>query len=290
MRVLITGKGSYIGRKLKTWLENTGEIIVDELDMLNPDWVNCDFTPYDTVIHVAAIVHKKDKKIPWATYYEVNANLPVRVAKKAKESHVEQFIFFSTMAVYGQNKKLPYGNIIDDKTLLNPKNFYGRSKLEAEKKLKKLNSKDFKVSIVRPPNILGYGCPGNYVNFFIKIAKLTPVFPKVYENSKQSFLYIDNLCKFIYILMNNRKSGIFHPQDGEGFSTFELVSEMANVLHKQIYFSVTLGKVIRFFSKIPIIIKVFGGVSYSSFLSEQPYKNYSIVNFKSAIRKTIKNS
>src|SRR5690606_17766204 len=101
MRVLITGSGSYVGRNLKYWLENTGEFIVDELDMENPEWIHYDFTPYDTVIHVAAIVHKKNK-IPWSVYYNVNAVLPYKVAKKAKESHVEQFIFFSTMAVYGE--------------------------------------------------------------------------------------------------------------------------------------------------------------------------------------------
>lgn len=287
MKVLITGRGSYIGRNLKAWLENTGEFIVDELDMENPDWINFDFRPYDTVIHVAAIVHKKSKKIAWSTYYKVNSMLPYRVAKKARESHVEQFIFLSTMAVYGESKKLPLGNVIDERTPLSPISYYGKSKLKAEIKLQKLNTQSFKVSIVRPPNIYGYGCPGNYISSFVKLVKLTPVIPIIYTDCKQSFLYIDNLSKLIFQLMIDRKPGIFHPQDGEGISTFTLFSEIAGLIHKEVLYSFTLGKIIGCFHKIPIIIKIFGGVSYSTSLSKKPYNNYSRVDFKNALKKTI---
>jgi len=286
MRVLITGSGSYVGRNLKTWLENTGEFIVDELDMKNPEWIRYDFTPYDTVIHVAAIVHKKNK-IPWLTYYRVNAVLPYKVAKKAKESNVEQFIFFSSMAVYGQGKKLPDGNIIDEKTKLNPQSYYGRSKLIAEQNLLKLDSQSFKVSIVRPPNIFGYGCPGNYISSFVKLARITPVIPVIYKDCKQGFIYIENLCRFICQIIKDRRPGIFHPQDGEGISTFALLSEITSILHKRVWFSFTIGKIISCFHRIPIVIKVFGGVSYSTNLSMEPYNDYSRVDFKEALKKTL---
>lgn len=289
MKVLITGKGSYIGRNIKAWLENTGAFIVDELDVENPNWINYDFRPYDTVIHVAAIVHKKSKQIPWSTYYKVNTILPYKVAKKARESLVEQFIFLSTMAVYGESKRLPLGNVINEKTPLNPKTYYGKSKLEAEIRLEKLNRQNFKVSIVRPPNIYGYGCPGNYINSFVKLVELTPVIPIIYTDCKQSFMYIDNLSRFIYQLMNDRRAGIFHPQDGEGISTFTLFSEIASLIHKDVLYSFTLGKVIGCFHKMPIVIKIFGGVSYSNSLSNRPYNNYSRVDFKNALRKTIIN-
>ena len=285
-KILITGKDSYIGKSLKAWLEDSGGFLVDELDMENPDWINYDFTPYDTVIHVAAIVHKK-KEIPWSTYYKVNTIMPYKVAEKAKQSHVEQFIFLSSMAVYGQGKKLPLGNIIDERTPLKPRSYYGRSKLLAELKLKNLNAQDFKVSIVRPPNIYGYGCPGNYISSFVKLVRLLPVIPAIYTDSKQAFLYIDNLCSFIYQLINDRKPGVFHPQDGEGISSFTLLSEIARLRRKKVWYSTRLGKVISFFYKLPIIIKVFGGVSYSSSLKNKPYNNYSRVDFKRALRKTI---
>ncbi len=286
MKILITGSGSYVGRNLKSWLENTGECIVDELDMEDPEWIHHDFTPYDTVIHVAAIVHKKNK-IPWSTYYKVNANLPYKVAKKARESHVEQFIFFSTMAVYGAGKKLPEGNIIDENTQLNPKSYYGRSKLAAERKLQKLNSQNFKITIVRPPNIFGYGCSGNYISSFVKLVRLTPVIPVIYTDCKQGFIYIENLCDYIYHLIKDRRPGVFHPQDGEGISTFTLLSEIAAILQKRVRYSLTLGKIISYFHRMKIVIKIFGGVSYSTSLSLVPYNNYSRVDFKDALKRTV---
>lgn len=287
MRVLITGRGSYIGRNIKAWLEKSGKILVDELDMENPNWVNYDFRPYDTVIHVAAIVHKKSRKIPWSTYYKVNTILPYKVAKKARDSLVEQFIFLSTMAVYGERKKLPLGNVIDEKTILNPKTNYGKSKLEAEEKLQKLSGQNFKISIVRPPNIYGYACPGNYINSYVKLIKLIPVIPVIYTNCIQSLLYIDNLSNYIYQLINDRRAGIFHPQDGEGISTFTIFQEIASIIHKEVFYSFKLGRIISYLQKIPIIIKIFGGVSYSSSLSDKPYGNYSRVDFRNALRRTI---
>lgn len=286
MKVLITGSGSYVGRNLKSWLENTGEFHVDELDMENPDWIHYDFRPYDTVIHVAAIVHKKNK-IPWSTYYKVNAILPYQVAKKARESQVAQFIFFSTMAVYGQGKKLPLGNIIEESTPLNPRNYYGRSKLVAERNLQKLNTYNFKVTIVRPPNIYGYGCPGNYITSFVKLVRLTPVIPVIYTDCKQGFIYIDNLCRYISQLIKDRRAGVFHPQDDEGISTFTLLSEIASLLQKRVLYSFALGKIISYFHKLPIVIKIFGGVSYSTTLSKKLYNNYSRVDFKNALKKTL---
>lgn len=288
MKVLITGKDSYIGRNIKVWLENTGKIFVDVLDLKNPDWINYDFTPYDTVIHVAAIVHKKNK-IPWQTYYKVNTLLAYKVAKKARNSHVDQFIFFSSMAVYGQGKKLPKGNIIDERTPLNPKSYYGRSKLMAENKILRLNRNNFKVSVVRPPNVYGYGCPGNYIYSFVKLVKLTPVIPVIYTDCRQGFIYIDNLCKFIYLLIKDRRPGVFHPQDKETISTFMLLSEIANLINKKVRFSKKLGEFISYFHKFRIIRKIFGAVSYSTELANKPYNNYSKVDFKDALKKTIIN-
>ncbi|MHC5924116.1 NAD-dependent epimerase/dehydratase family protein, partial [Streptococcus pyogenes] len=83
------------------------------------------FSPYDSVFHVAAIVHKNEKNINPQLYYTVNRDLPVELAKKAKSEGVKQFIFLSTMSVYGRNEA-----IITSGTSLSPDTFYGKSKLE----------------------------------------------------------------------------------------------------------------------------------------------------------------
>src|SRR5699024_30853 len=104
------------------------------------------FSKYDVVIHLAAIVHKKN--VSKDTYYSVNRDLAFDCAKVAKKSGVQHFIFFSTMSVFGMDTGL-----INKETKKKPKTHYGKSKLEAERLIKEERDKNFKVSIVRPPMI-----------------------------------------------------------------------------------------------------------------------------------------
>jgi UDP-glucose 4-epimerase len=76
-------------------------------------------------------------------YRQINTDLPVAVAKQAKASGVRQFIFMSSLSVYG----LRVG-IIDKKTIPAPTTMYGKSKLAAEKQLQALSSPDFHILIL----------------------------------------------------------------------------------------------------------------------------------------------
>ena len=58
-KILIIGKNSYIGTNVKLWLEKSGHL-VDELDAHNENWDQVNFGEFDSVIQVAAIVHRKD--------------------------------------------------------------------------------------------------------------------------------------------------------------------------------------------------------------------------------------
>ena len=86
-RVLITGANSFLGNSNKLYLEKNGDYLVDILDMLDDKWREYDFSSYDVVFNVCAIVHRPDEKDD-ALYYKVNRDLAVEVAKKAKESNV----------------------------------------------------------------------------------------------------------------------------------------------------------------------------------------------------------
>src|SRR5690606_7124221 len=110
------------------------------------------------VIHVAGIAHVKETKENADLYYKVNRDLAFEVAKKAKNEGVKQFIFLSSMSVYGIET-----GIIKINTPTNPKTNYGRSKLEAEELISSIESDSFKVAILRPPMIYGKGCKGNYI-------------------------------------------------------------------------------------------------------------------------------
>jgi nucleoside-diphosphate-sugar epimerase len=47
-------------------------------------------------------------------------------------------------------------------TPLNPNSAYGKSKIEAEELINKLEDNSFTVATLRPPMVYGKGCRGNY--------------------------------------------------------------------------------------------------------------------------------
>ena len=57
-KILITGKGSYIGTHFKQYLEQwPDKYQVEELDMMDSAWKSFDFSNYDAVYHVAGLAH-----------------------------------------------------------------------------------------------------------------------------------------------------------------------------------------------------------------------------------------
>ena len=116
-------------------------------------------------------------------------------ARKAKEDGVSQFIFMSSIIVYGNEGQK---GIINQNTKENPADFYGRSKLMAEEGLKVLEDENFKVAVIRPPMIYGKDSKGNYPRLS-KMAKKLPFFP--YVANQRSMLHIDNLCELIYLII-----------------------------------------------------------------------------------------
>jgi len=147
MNVLITGKDSYIGNSLKKHLENSG-YNVEVADTYDNIWKETDFSKYDSVVHVAAIVHDNAKQASIELFEKVNTVLPTEIAKVAKNSGVKQFVFLSTMGVYGVDKSLKHEqSVITEHTQTSPKSPYGKSKLDAEILLKKCQTKTLKYQL-----------------------------------------------------------------------------------------------------------------------------------------------
>lgn len=285
MKILIAGKDSYIGTHIRDFLTSYNHQVA-ELDTLDDSWKTFDYSSFDAIIHVAAIVHESAKVASEELFKKVNTDLPYNIAVLAKKAGVKSFVFMSTMAVYGCDKKLPKGNVIDEKTELKPTTLYGKSKLEAERMLSTLADDSFKVAFVRPPNVYGKDCPGNYMNIFKKIALKLPVFPYVYNDARQSMLYIDNLSNLVRLIIENLTDGIFHPQDDFIPSTNDLVNAISSVLNKKLHTSKFLGFFVKIFSFVGVVNKLYGGISYEySFSNCFDYK-YQIVLFQKGIHET----
>lgn len=275
--ILITGSNSYIGTRFKEWLSKyPGDYKVRSLSLRDDSWNNQDFGQYDVVYHTVGIAHIKETKENKDLYFKINRDLTYEIAKKAKEDGVKQFIFLSTMSVYGLET-----GIINENTPLNPNNAYGKSKLEAEELIKTLEYDSFKIAIIRPPMVYGKDCKGNYQRLS-KLAKITPVFPAI--DNKRSMIYIDNLSEFVKLLIDNSSNGLFCPQNSEYVNTSEMVRLIAEVHGKKIIFIRAFNPIIKLFN-VGIINKVFGSLVYKKDLLNN-IEGYKICKFENSIERT----
>ncbi len=290
MNILITGKNSYIGEHIKSYLESFKNT-VDEVDTLTDDWKKIDYSKYDSIVHVAAIVHDNAQKSSEELFKRVNTELPFSIAYLAKEQGVKQFIFLSTMGVFGLGKALSEDDsVVNKNTPIHPTSLYGSSKYEAEKKLESIEDDSFSVVIVRPPNVYGPGCKGNYISGFSKLANMMFVCPDAYTSIHQSMIYIDNLSECIRLLILNNSSGVFHPQDDRTPNTVEMIELIRAANGKKTRKSKFLGKLVKTFSKLSVVKKIYGGIKYSDGMSDVFEKKYQIVEFNKGLEITIRNN
>ncbi|QSX09283.1 NAD-dependent epimerase/dehydratase family protein [Alkalibacter rhizosphaerae] len=274
--ILITGKNSYIGTSLEKWLmREPDKYKVDTIDMKDGSWEEKDFSQYDVVFHVAGIAHIKETSDNEALYYKVNRDLAYQTAQKAKQDGVEQFVFLSSMSVYG----IESGSI-EKNSPIKPNSAYGKSKIEAEELINKLQDNSFTVATLRPPMVYGKGCKGNYPRL-ARLALRTPIFPQI--DNKRSMVYIDNLCEFVRQLINNRKSGLFFPQNAEYVNTSEMVRLISEAHDKRVQMTKLFNPLLRLLN-VSIVNKVFGDLVYDMSMSEYE-SDYRVCGFRESIKR-----
>ena len=282
-RILIAGANSYIGTSFEKWLSQwPDKYTVDTIDMIDGKWRQASFANYDVVFHVAGIAHVSSNAKMEDLYYKVNRDLAIETAKKAKAEGVKQFIFMSSIIVYGNSTNEQ--GIIDRNTAPNPSNFYGDSKFQAEEGIKLLEDRNFKVVILRPPMIYGKGSKGNYPKL-AKAARILPIFPDF--DNQRSMLHIDNLCEFIRLMIDNKESGLFFPQNKEYVKTSEMVRLIAEVHGKRIKLVKIFNPILSLMiGRIGVVNKVFGNLVYEKSISGYEKLNYQIRNFRQSIEMT----
>lgn len=269
-RILITGAGSYIGTSVEKWLNQpqfNGMYLVDTVDMRGNEWKEKSFSGYDAIFHVAGIAHadigkvkEKQKKL----YYQVNCNLAVETAGKAKREGVKQFIYMSSIIIYGESTSIRKKRVITKETKPSPSNFYGDSKWRAEQELVSLSSDKFRIAILRPPMIYGEGCKGNYQKLK-KIALYVPIFPDF--PNERSVCGIENLSETVRKVIESNAEGVFFPQDDEYANTSELIKKLAAEKGKEVILLSQLNIIIYFLALCPgkigrTINKAFGSLLY----------------------------
>lgn len=270
-KILITGANSYIGTSFKKWMTQfQDEYQIDTLSVRGDAWREHDFSGYDTVFHVAGIAHADVSKVSEETkqlYYAVNRDLAIETAKKYKQDlsgKNGQFIYMSSIIIYGEETNINKKRVITPDTKPNPSNFYGDSKLQAEIGLQPLDDDTFHVAILRPPMIYGPGSKGNYQQL-VKLANKLPIFPDV--KNERSMLYIDKLSEFVKERIDAQDSGVFFPQNDQYVRTSHMVRDIAQANGKKIYLFSYMNWAIRLLGYVPgkirrLTNKAFGNLVY----------------------------
>jgi len=176
MNILITGGAGYIGTSLVNQLTSLAEvdkiIIYDNLsrgnynlflgnklnqkikfiqgDILDTRSLKKAMNGVDIVYHLAAKVTTPYANLDPHVYEQVNHWGTSEVVSAIEDTQVEQLVYLSSTSVYGASD-----NYVNEKTIPNPKTFYGASKLRAEKQVNRLVEKG-KAVIIRSGNVYGF--------------------------------------------------------------------------------------------------------------------------------------
>ncbi|MDK9693369.1 MAG: NAD-dependent epimerase/dehydratase family protein [Sulfurimonas sp.] len=226
-KLLLTGSNGFIGGYFISKYHNMYDI--KTFSFLHNDIDSLDCSGIDVVAHLSALVHQMSGASE-AEYERVNVTQTLKLAKKAKEAGAGQFVFMSSVKVYGEETTHKYS----ENSICNPKDEYGKSKLRAEIELQKLEDENFKVTIIRTPIVYGYGVKAN-IKLLIKLVGKLPVLPFGKIENKRSMVYVGNLSHLVDEVIVQEKNGIFLASDDKPLSTSNLIELIAKNLDKKVY-------------------------------------------------------
>lgn len=246
MKIALIGASGFVGTRLLGLLDESK----DQYELKNIDLLQSHFFPQYTIIGdvrkqeqmnkelegsdlvVLLAAQHRDDVTPTSLYYDTNVG-GIKVTLQAMEKNgIKRLVFFSSVAVYGLNKKNP-----NEEYLADPFNHYGKSKWQAEQVLQEWYKRhqDWNIDIIRPTVIFGERNRGNVYNLLHQIAggKFLMVGS---GNNKKSMAYVGNIVAFVKYMIDNVKKGynVFNYIDKPDFTMNELVEHVEKVLNKHI--------------------------------------------------------
>ena len=191
----------------------------------------------NTILHLAALTCVRES-INNKIKYHKDFKFQLKFIKLLKKTNVKYFIFSSSLSVFEGNKL---------KKNLSP---YSNYKLKLERFLKKNSSKNFKVIVLRYPNIIGSdpsGKLGEKNNF---ISRIVPFFyknilkkkknllfydfrKKVYP--RRSYMHVNDVSNININVINNYKKFkknfyIFNLSNKKQYSNFQVLEELSKIM------------------------------------------------------------
>lgn len=236
IKYLLTGANGFLGSVIKNTIESTDRV-VDSLGRSKTNSISIDLskgiptldTSYDIVIHCAGKAHSRPKtEIEKQEFFDVNyqATINLCLALEANGKFPLQFVFISTIAVYGINN----GNMITEDYPLEGDSPYAESKIAAENYLVDWCKKhNVNLLILRLPLIIGNLAPGN-LGKMVKGIRRGTYLSIAGGKARKSMVLVNDVADFI--LFNPKGSGVFNLTDGYHPTFFELEELISKSLKK----------------------------------------------------------
>lgn len=245
MKIAMIGASGFVGTRLIDLLKDDKNYEIKNIDLLPSHFFN-DITVigdvreqaqmdkelkgYDLVILLAA--QHRDDVSPVSLYYDTNVGGMEVTLKAMEKNGIQRIIFFSSVAVYGLNKKNP-----DEDHPKDPFNHYGKSKWQAEQVLQRWyeSHPDWNIDIIRPTVIFGERNRGNVYNLLRQISSGRFLMVGKGEN-KKSMAYVGNIVAFVKYMIDNVTEGynVFNYIDKPDNNMNQLVGHVSRVLGKHI--------------------------------------------------------
>lgn len=246
MKIVMIGASGFVGTRLiDLLLQDKENYICKNVDLLPSHFfqditvigdvrkledMNREIMGADVVVLLAA--QHRDDVSPISLYYDTNVGGMATTLHAMEKNGVKRLIFFSSVSVYGLNKKNPDENHIAD-----PFNHYGKSKWEAEKVLQQwyATHPDWNINIIRPTVIMGERNRGNVYNLLKQISSGKFLMVGKGDNRK-SMAYVGNVVAFVKYIIENLTSGynVYNYVDKPDNNMNQLVAHVSKVLGKNI--------------------------------------------------------
>ena len=251
-KVLVTGASGFIGQKIYRQLiklernvfgtvRNPNLSNLENIKVANiggeVDWENI-LRDVSCIIHCAGKVHEMNKKNDINSYRLVNTEGTKILAEQAIKYGVKRLIFLSSLKADEENSKKinNKNNLFNNNEKKNHKDFYGKSKFEAEKVLQEISLKsNLEVVVLRVPLVYGYAVKGN-LSRLIKLINSGIPLPFGLVENKRSFIGVDNLIDILINCIDNPRAAgkTFLVSDGVDLSTQDLIRHLATAMGKSV--------------------------------------------------------
>src|SRR3989338_4484066 len=227
MKILITGSAGFVGKFIFNYLKSenqvygisrrSSETTTHSFDISNIDISSIlnEIAP-DVIIHSAALTNVDYSEEHQDEAWKNNVFGTENLVKWCKEND-KKMIYISTDYVYSGEK-----NNYDEYSETNQVNYYGKTKLEAENLVKKLNN----WVILRSTVIFGYDKLGT--NFLMQMLNFKEP-KKICDDQISNPTDVNVLCEYVRKIIEKNIKGLFVATGPETINRYEFAILIADI-------------------------------------------------------------